>query len=87
MKSAPAQRRVATRSNLDPPPRVFRWLTLSEAHALWKEKGGERNGSARAGETRAPPSGASGPAVRSTDCEGPWPALKTAVPMGMLTIR
>jgi hypothetical protein len=47
MKNAPAKR-VAPRANPEPVPRVFRPLTLSEAYALWKEKGGATNGSARA---------------------------------------
>ncbi len=51
MKNAPAKR-AAPRANPEPVPRVFRPLTLSEAYALWKEKGGATNGSARAEQLR-----------------------------------
>jgi len=47
MKNAPAKR-ATPRANLEPVLRVFRPLTLSEAYALWKEKGGATIGSARA---------------------------------------
>jgi hypothetical protein len=52
MNNASAKRAVR-RTNAQPAPRMFRPLTLSEAHALWTKKGGVTIGSARAEQLEA----------------------------------